>query len=416
MIQINLNENSKTYLETIKNNKNQKIILYDLLDPVRIYPADKTVRKNDYHNWLYEIFTKIEPEYYKNLHFLTCDFNIYYTYHKVKSACILYELISEDYDDFHVHLYPWVFAKTMSSIHYDLNEKLLNNIKFKYNVNFLSLGRKLARIMLIRRFYENKKFVYSNLGYNAIITEPNFDESTIWDKFEIVNITPIDDWNFKVNLRDRYFNYAVEYYNADTVMHNCYFKEKNFYSHAKKELTEDYLFYKNKNFILNELKFRKVEFQYFSPLEYFESATSLICETSVSISTFFSEKTFKDIFAKKPSLAMAGPNYYNFLENEGFLLLDDLYDYSFDKLRNYHDRFNLLTNEIQKILDYKLEDLIDIVRSEKMKHKLEHNRECGLSKISDYDKLFFGQVKGLKKHMMNCIIDNDERFMARKHA
>ena len=82
MIQINLDQKSDTFIDIIKKHKNEKIIIFDLLDPISFYPYDRPERVYELKhekfekNYIHSIFAYLDQSYYENLHFITADVNI----------------------------------------------------------------------------------------------------------------------------------------------------------------------------------------------------------------------------------------------------------------------------------------------------------------------------------------------------
>ena len=75
----------------------------------------------------------------------------------------------------------------------------------------------------------------------------------------------------------------------------------------------------------------------------------------------------------KPFLTIGCQNWYKYFESYGFQLYDELFDYSFDSLPSYKDRWEHIMNQCDKILDTSHNELNDKI--EKMKPKLKYNKE-----------------------------------------
>jgi len=404
MIQINLDQKSDTFIDIIKKHKNEKIIIFDLLDPISLYPYDRPERVYEFKhekfekNYIYSIFAYLDQSYYENLHFITADVNILKSYANVKNACILKNIIDDDTKDFSIHVYPWVFAHVMNGNFYHLNEENIKNIKYKYNVCFLSLESKLIRQIIISKLIEHDKFIYSNIGSARIQNTPDV---------QIKHIHPIHDFNFELHY-DQFYRRWQKEYNADDILGEVYIKNSNYDSRVLKTVTEDYSLYKYRADIERDLLTKRTEFQYFCPKEYFESAINLFSETSV-ISSSITEKFFKDVYNKKLSIGIAGQNYYKFLRNNNFMLFEEIFDYSFDN-KSLHKRFQSVIDQIKKFLNYKTSDLIEILNDKIIIEKFNNNIEIAREKQNDYTKLMNISSSKLSEYFCEMIIDNDERF------
>lgn len=403
MIQISIDDEKETYIDTIKNNKKEKIIIFDCDDPITLYPYDPSCPKNHFNNWFYEIFTKLDEEYYENVHFLTGDVNVAYNYQLVKDACIKKNIIRSDRQDIHLHCYPWMFTLTaFDQAGHHWPKESNENIKLKYNVCFLSLGRKLARMLVIKELHKYKNFVYSNLGYFS----NEINEDTIVNLGEL---EPIDNFNYYA--KDHKF-----FLNCDSILTNHYIKDLNFKSYKRKLLTEDINLYKdilglksNYDLINDDTYTGHWEtIAYLAPREYFESAISLFCETSLTTSSVITEKTFKNYMSKKVSIGFAGPHYYEYLKKHGYELYDDLFDYSFDSY-SCHERFDYLIYQIKDILNMELSYIEEIINDNKVRDKLNHNFERSIETRNMTSK-YFDSHKIIRPSTCEMIVNHDEFF------
>jgi len=87
---------------------------------------------------------------------------------------------------------------------------------------------------------------------------------------------------------------------------------------------------------------------------YYESFFSIVTETSFSnTKIFISEKTPKSINNLHPFLILGDWKIHSELKNLGFVLYDDLIDYSFDNIEDNDLRFIGFTQEVQRLIDNK---------------------------------------------------------------
>jgi len=81
--------------------------------------------------------------------------------------------------------------------------------------------------------------------------------------------------------------------------------------------------------------------------EYYKGFIDVICESYDDFPDI-SEKTFKAIAAKKIFLSVGHKGMYKKLQNLGFELYTELFDYSFDEKTNFHERTELAIKQIKK--------------------------------------------------------------------
>lgn len=101
-----------------------------------------------------------------------------------------------------------------------------------------------------------------------------------------------------------------------------------------------------------------------------------VCENNHVI--FPTEKTWKPILDMKPFLGFSSKGYYKWLQSEGFLLYEDLFDYSFDDISDTEERYKGFFENIIKISRLSISDLNTKVR--KIQHVLQHNKNHAIGK------------------------------------
>lgn len=82
-----------------------------------------------------------------------------------------------------------------------------------------------------------------------------------------------------------------------------------------------------------------------------KSCINVITETAPNQANFFTEKTWKPIFAKQFFLTLNKPYAIKTLRECGFDVFDDIIDHSYDLEENYEKRLELLVYEIDRLLD-----------------------------------------------------------------
>ena len=84
-------------------------------------------------------------------------------------------------------------------------------------------------------------------------------------------------------------------------------------------------------------------------IEYNESFIDLVSESISDPWLFLSEKTARPLLLGKPFLVVSTKGFHKFLESLGFVLYNEIFDYSFDIIDNEEERYNLLLQNIVKL-------------------------------------------------------------------
>lgn len=100
------------------------------------------------------------------------------------------------------------------------------------------------------------------------------------------------------------------------------------------------------------------------PIQYHQSLVDVFVESDPQdeIGLFITEKTWKPLMIGKVFLGLNSPGYYEYLENLGFKMYHNLFDYSFDKEINFEKRSDMYLEQLHKILNLPLEKLSETVR------------------------------------------------------
>ena len=107
------------------------------------------------------------------------------------------------------------------------------------------------------------------------------------------------------------------------------------------------------------------------------SFMSLITESTMT-SPFLTEKTFQQIFYKRPFLSFSTAKVYAELDKLGFKRYDEVFDYSFDDVEDDSQRGKMIIDEVEKIIGQDYEAL-----TKKLRPKLEHNYKRALEIVAD---------------------------------
>jgi hypothetical protein len=130
--------------------------------------------------------------------------------------------------------------------------------------------------------------------------------------------------------------------------------------------------------------------------EFLKSFLHIPTETTVD-SFVLSEKTATPILCKLPFLTVGSVGYHRDLEKLGFKLYDEIFDYSFDLEEDVEKRIILLTKNIKFVIDNS--DKINLLH-DKIKDKLEYNRNRAIEIISDYN-FVPKKIQTLYEHLKN---------------
>lgn len=103
------------------------------------------------------------------------------------------------------------------------------------------------------------------------------------------------------------------------------------------------------------------------PDEFHKSFLHVIAEASHK-AAFITEKTAIPTLLKKPYLVLSCKHWYKNLTRLGFVLYDELFDYSFDEVDDLHMRTKLLVKNVHNIIDKNYKELYQLLLP-----KLEHN-------------------------------------------
>ena len=179
---------------------------------------------------------------------------------------------------------------------------------------------------------------------------------------------PLLKWNFiSLCSAPKFFRYDIldRFYNHQYFVYSNYpyskVNETDYKVHPNSKLIE----YKgvngfnNHHFItLTEIETDHRGYQELVPMEYLQSNIDLVLEADID-TLFITEKTWKPIVFKKPFIIYGGKGIHSKLEELGFKLHIELFDYSFD---NEDNRLDLICEQVNKYIDMhpnKLRDIID---------------------------------------------------------
>jgi hypothetical protein len=97
---------------------------------------------------------------------------------------------------------------------------------------------------------------------------------------------------------------------------------------------------------------------------------------------FLTEKTVKPLLFGKPFIIFGVKGFHGWLRDFGFLLYDELFDYSFDGIDDTEERFETIIKQIKKLDDLSLEEKRNLFSI--IKEKIEFNRSHAIKIATDY--------------------------------
>ena len=392
---------SKELLDEIRIKKN--VILYNYSEPYSLFPASFPHNPPEVCGFevdgsraiFYHLLTEFDDTF--DITYVGPDIHLKQNYERVKKA-VRYSSL-----DLKIVSFPWFFVYEYFYFKDRDSYTLKEDIQFstKYNAIFLSGGKRYCRDYIMAELSKYDNFIFSNMGYldddsnrkihqiSPRITDPYkeiFEYELLDDCLSIScynhmskeketllvagDQSSLDSvWNFNNfnSWKKIYFKSNLNRYkNPDQVaFDNGYFSRDQQPSISQLEKT-----YLEKNI---PAPHQLCPWYWYNivPDEYLESAVNFVCESQTDIATHVTEKTVKNFFYKKPFLTFGCKNFYKFLTDHGFVLYDELFDYSFDEIEHYGKRLKAYIIECEKILQMDLNDLTNIINT--FKDKLDHN-------------------------------------------
>lgn len=124
--------------------------------------------------------------------------------------------------------------------------------------------------------------------------------------------------------------------------------------------------------ILLEPEFATDRNQHRVPEQYYDSFAQIVSESSGN-TIMLSEKTAVPLIIGKPFLVAGQMHFHKFLNNLGFQLYTELFDYSFDNEQNQTTRYEMLLENFTNLSKVSLKDLSKLHK--KIAHKIEFNQK-----------------------------------------
>ena len=333
----------------------EPILLYDMTEGSRMWPVD--IEGDVPNDGVAYVFYRVHEGLKNHKHdiwFLCSDLNIKERYEKFCS-------LTGSEKKFKLLCFPFSIQTGFPSwTTKDIRK--LNKIPNKWNFCQLTSSPQTTRVATIDRFYKNKNFQYSYV--------PQF--------------------HFEKNEDIRHRIYYAEENEPKWWSENYKFKN-GFNIHSSKLLTEIDLNNTDvdmgpENILINGIYLNKGVFNHMLPVENHESCCDIVIETYCSGPTFFTEKTWKEIFFERPFILMGGKGYNKALQNLGFEIFEEIFDYSFDDELHTYTRMKLFWEQIEKYINLNVKDFASQIKI--LDEKVKHNRKLYIDYLNNYDLIY----------------------------
>ncbi len=250
------------------------------------------------------------------------------------------------------------FPAKIDVVDFVKQEKIDELNSLEKNKNFIQLTSdpKPYRIATLSKYYKNPNYEYS-LTPQFHFTE---DNKSSW-------ILRVKEWLFE---------------EFDVLSHTRTLTEVDGLSEEWIEETKIYIGEKELTNINNKL-YDKDLFNNFHPKECFQSNCSVVVETYIEGPIFYTEKTWKEIFYQRPFILLGNKGSNSKLEELGFKLYDEIFDYSFDLIDDPKERLSEFHKQIDRYIDCDIKVFTDKLDS--IKDKLIYNRTKYINSIKDIE-------------------------------
>lgn len=126
------------------------------------------------------------------------------------------------------------------------------------------------------------------------------------------------------------------------------------------------------------------------PVEYHDSFMQIVGETEEDY-FFMTEKTATPLLLNKIFLVASCVNHHKILQDMGFLLYDELFDYSFDSVEDTDKRMEMIAENVNRYKNHSNTELMMLRKQ--VEHKLRHNRKQAL----------YYTYEGVPKEMLDVV-------------
>jgi hypothetical protein len=146
--------------------------------------------------------------------------------------------------------------------------------------------------------------------------------------------------------------------------------------HNDNDISYDWNYWKNNHRLVLSGDYQKNFNNFIIPLEWNDSFMNLVSESTID-KIFFTEKTWTPLFLQKLFLVQSAPHFYKVFQEMGFLIYDEIFDYSFDNILDINERTDAIVQNVKNIIGKDYEQLYNI-----SKLKLEYNFNHAIKIIS----------------------------------
>ena len=326
-------------------------VFYNISEPHSLYPYRDTggYHYNDERAILNSLFTRFDDSY--NITFISSDIYI------DKNSKLVLDALNKK-SSINIISFPWFFLSeyyiTSKTPYLTLKDDI--SIPIKRHAICLTGVSKMSRNYILTELSSYENLLYSSMLFDKQkeIEYIVHDIELRDDDFQVIGIEAEskEPFTFVMSPDERSEQFLFQYNS------NRYFKpDPSIFKHYSGH---------------HETSTRGITVDKQVPIEFLESAVYIGCETQTVDACIMTEKTIKAFFYEKPFLVHSVKGYYEWLTSNGFVLYDELFNYSFDKEEDMK-RIKMFVDECKRILDMKLTDLIHIIST--LKDKLKHNND-----------------------------------------
>jgi hypothetical protein len=151
--------------------------------------------------------------------------------------------------------------------------------------------------------------------------------------------------------------------------------------HNDNDILYDWKYWKNNHRLILSDNYQNNFNNFLIPGEWDTSFMNLVSE-STDKRIFFTEKTWIPLLLQKPFLVQGAPNFYKSFQELGFLIYDEIFDYSFDDILDITERTDAIVQNVKNIIGKDYEQLYNISKS-----KLKYNFNHAINLISSDDNI-----------------------------
>lgn len=272
-----------------------------------------------------------------------------------------------------IYFYPYEeFEYHKSKFIYDyLKSKTDKKIKMVINNNYLKESDYYHFDLYRYDYFSTKKDYPIKYDFNKKFLFLNNKQHVVRDK--------IYDFVMNNDMIEKNSNYSFIYKNIDL---NKQMVNKDFYEICEGEKC----FYKtHSNFLMDDYLSNNIRY-------FFENSFLYVAaETNPFLSfNFLTEKTYKAFYHGVPFMLISSARSLEHLKTLGFKTFDKWIDESYDKEKKIKNRINMIFNEIKRINNLNIDELIKIKKE--MKSTLEYNKNMYLSNMNQEFVNFFNRL------------------------